>query len=136
METIHRDTGGVVVAAKHADFDPLCCSICQFRPWNNTHGQSAYRPANQEIFDVMHAMRWLKPHLVPDELVGKILDSAIRAPNGGNEQPWHFVGAKDMETQKKVQFWYNKALDEASGRGDLSEFASLDRLGEKWDALG
>ena len=45
----------------------------------------------------------------------KILDSAIRAPSGGNNQPWHFVVVKDMEMKKKVQVWYKKALDEVIG---------------------
>ena len=74
--------------------------------------------ASQDIFDVMHtmrAMRRLKPDPVPDELVVKILNSAIRAPSGGNNQPWHFVVVKDTEIKKKVQVWYKKALDEVVG---------------------
>lgn len=71
-----------------------------------------------DIFDVIHttrAMRRLKPDAVPDELVVKILDAGIRAPNGGNNQTWHFVVVKDMAIKKAVQVIYKKAFDEIIG---------------------
>ena len=74
--------------------------------------------ASQDIFDILHttrAMRRLKPDPVPDELVIKILDAAIRAPNGGNHQSWHFVVVKNMAIKQAVQVWYKKALDEIIG---------------------
>ena len=74
--------------------------------------------ASQNVFDIMkttRAMRRLKPDPVPDELIVKILDAAIRAPNGGNSQTWHFVVVKDVNIKKAVQVWYKKALDEVIG---------------------
>jgi nitroreductase len=73
---------------------------------------------SQNVFDIMHttrAMRRLKPDPVPDELIVKILEAGIRAPNGGNNQTWHFLVVKDPEIKKKVQAWYKKALDEIIG---------------------
>ncbi|MCA8927163.1 MAG: nitroreductase family protein [Alphaproteobacteria bacterium] len=73
---------------------------------------------SQNLFDIlytMRAMRRLKPDPVPDELVVKILDAAIRAPSGGNNQPWHFVVVKDAAIKQAVQVWYKKALDEVIG---------------------
>ena len=41
------------------------------------------------LFDAMHtarALRRLKPDPVPEELMTRVLDAAIRAPSGGNAQ--------------------------------------------------
>jgi len=73
---------------------------------------------SQNIFDIMHsmrAMRRLKPDPVPDEFIVKILQAGIRAPNGGNNQKWHFLVIKDIKKKKAVQVWYKKALDEIIG---------------------
>ena len=74
--------------------------------------------SSTDLFDIMYsmrAMRRLKPDPVPDELIVKVLEAGIQAPNGGNNQTWHFVVVKDMEMKKKVQVWYKKALDEVVG---------------------
>ena len=74
--------------------------------------------SSNDLFDVMYsmrAMRRLKPDPVPDELIVKVLEAGIQAPNGGNSQSWHFVVVKDAEMKKKVQVWYKKALDEVIG---------------------
>ena len=71
-----------------------------------------------DVFDIMHttrAMRRLKPDPVPDDLIVKILDAGIRAPNGGNAQTWHFVVVKDAAIKKAVQVIYKKAYDEIIG---------------------
>lgn len=74
--------------------------------------------ASQNLFDIMHttrAMRRLKPDPVPDDLIVKILDAGIRAPNGGNSQTWHFVVVKDVAIKRAVQAIYKKAYDEIIG---------------------
>jgi len=73
---------------------------------------------SQDVFDVMHttrAMRRLKPDPVPDEMIVKILQAGIGAPNGGNFQTWHFVVVKDIAIKKAVQVIYKKAFDEVIG---------------------
>jgi nitroreductase len=70
---------------------------------------------SQDIFDIIRTtrtMRRLKPDPVPDDLIIKILDAGTRAPNGGNNQTWHFVVVKDVAIKKAVQVWYKKAFDE------------------------
>lgn len=45
------------------------------------------------LFEAMYsarALRRLKPDPVPDEIISKILDAAIRAPSAGNSQLWGF----------------------------------------------
>lgn len=73
---------------------------------------------SQNVFDIMHttrAMRRLKPDPVPDESIVKILEAGMKAPNGGNNQQWHFVVVKDRAIKKAVQVWYKKAFDEWIG---------------------
>ena len=68
-----------------------------------------------EIMQTTRAMRRLKPDPVPDELVRKILEAGICAPNGGNTQRWRFLVIKDPEIKRKVQVHYKRALDEVIG---------------------
>ena len=62
-----------------------------------------------DIFEAIYtlrAMRRLKPDPVPEELLWKVLDAAIRAPSGGNRQPWSFVVVTDPGKKKKIGEWY------------------------------
>ena len=67
-----------------------------------------------DVFEAIHtcrAIRYLKPDPVPDELIKKILDAAIRAPSGSNRQSWHFLVVKDAATRR-----YPGALQEGVRR--------------------
>ena len=58
-----------------------------------------------DVFEAMHsqrAMRRLKTDPVPDELIWKVLDAAIRAPSGSNQQPWNFIVIRDPDTRKRI----------------------------------
>jgi nitroreductase len=71
-----------------------------------------------DIFEAMYtlrAMRRLKPDPVPEELVWKVLDAAIRAPSGGNAQPWAFVVVTDAAKKKQIGKWYVEAWNAAYG---------------------
>jgi nitroreductase len=57
------------------------------------------------------AQRRLKPDPVPEELITKILDAAIRAPSGGNAQNWAFIVVRDPEQRQKLGAIYRKASD-------------------------
>jgi len=73
---------------------------------------------SNDLFDIMYsmrAMRRLKPDPVPDELIVKILDAGIQAPNAANNQTWHFIVVKDQAIKKAVQVWYKRAFDEFIG---------------------
>ena len=46
------------------------------------------------LFDAIYsarALRRLKPDPVPEEIITRILDAAIRAPSAGNTQNWAFI---------------------------------------------
>ena len=66
------------------------------------------------LFEAIYSarsLRRLKPDPVPDELITKILDAAIRAPSGGNAQSWAFIVVRDPEQRRKLGTIYRKASD-------------------------
>src|SRR6516162_227157 len=66
------------------------------------------------LFEAIYSarsLRRLKPDPVPEELITKILDAAIRAPSGGNAQNWAFVVVRDPEQRQKLGMLYRKASD-------------------------
>jgi nitroreductase len=69
------------------------------------------------LFDAIYsarALRRLKPDPVPEEIITRILDAAIRAPSAGNAQNWAFVVVRDVEQRRKLGVIYRKASDIAS----------------------
>src|SRR5258705_13699686 len=70
-----------------------------------------------ELFDAIssaRALRRLKPDPVPEEIITRILDAAIRAPSAGNAQNRAFVVGRDVEQRRKLGMIYRKASDIAS----------------------
>jgi nitroreductase len=66
------------------------------------------------LFEAIYSarsMRRLKPDPVPEELITKILDAAIRAPSGGNAQNWAFVVVRDPEQRRQLGMIYRRASD-------------------------
>ena len=64
-----------------------------------------------DLFEAIYtarAIRRFKPDPVPDEVITKVLDAAIRAPSGSNEQSWEFIVVKDAEQRKKIGAVYRK----------------------------
>ena len=77
------------------------------------------------LFDAMYtarSIRRLKADPVPDEIITKILDVAIRAPTGGNSQNWLFVVIKDAAQRKKIGELYRKG-----GEVALKMYAARER---------
>jgi nitroreductase len=69
------------------------------------------------LFEAMYsarALRRLKPDPVPQELLSKVLDAAIRAPSAGNAQSWSFVVVREREQRARLGAIYRKASDIAS----------------------
>ncbi len=70
--------------------------------------------ADTDLFEVMYSagsIRRLRSDPVPDEIISKILDAAVRAPSGSNAQSWVFVVVKDAETRRQLGGVYKKASD-------------------------
>jgi len=63
------------------------------------------------LFEAIYSARSLrrfKPDPVPDEVITKVLDAAIRAPSGSNQQSWEFMVIKDAAQRKKIGDLYRK----------------------------
>jgi nitroreductase len=56
-------------------------------------------------------MRRMKPDPVPMESQCRILDAAIRAPNGGNAQQWHFLVVDDPSLKARLAELYRAGRD-------------------------
>ena len=70
-----------------------------------------------DVFEAMHtarAVRRFKPDPVPEALITRILDAAIRAPSAGNSQNWAFVVVRDPAQRGRLGAIYRKASDIAS----------------------
>ncbi|MGB8411520.1 MAG: nitroreductase family protein [Candidatus Binatus sp.] len=63
------------------------------------------------LFEAIYSARSLrrfKPDPVPDDVITKVLDAAIRAPSGSNQQSWEFIVIKDAAQRKKIGDVYRK----------------------------
>ena len=77
-----------------------------------------------EAIGTQRAMRRLKPDPVSDEDLWTILDAAIKAPSGGNRQPWNFLVIRDPEIKRKIAEYYLDGWNRIYG--PFRDFALLD----------
>lgn len=73
-----------------------------------------------EAIDTQRALRHMKPDPVPDALLRRVLESAIKAPSGANRQPWEFVVIRDPALKRQIARWYKRAWDDVYGTGGPS----------------
>lgn len=59
-----------------------------------------------DAIDAQRAIRRFRPDPVPQEVIERILNAAIRAPSGSNSQLWSFVIVKDQEIKERIAEWY------------------------------
>ncbi len=67
------------------------------------------RPEETGLFEALYstrALRRFKPDPVPDEVLFQVIDAAIRAPAGGNNQVWHFLVVRDPGERMQIARWY------------------------------
>jgi nitroreductase len=77
-----------------------------------------------DVYEALYTtrmMRRMKPDPVPLESQCRILDAAIRAPNGGNTQRWHFLVVDDPSHKARLADLYRAGrhreyADMAAGR--------------------
>ena len=55
-----------------------------------------------EVIDTQRGIRYFKPDPVPDELINRLLEAAVKAPSGGAKQGWSFIVIRDPETRRKI----------------------------------
>jgi nitroreductase len=64
-----------------------------------------------DIYEALYTtrmMRRMRKDPIPIETQGRILDAAIRAPNGGNAQRWHFLAVDDRATKAELAELYRR----------------------------
>ena len=67
-----------------------------------------------DLFEVMYsarALRRFKPEPVPEDLLTRILDAAIRAPSAGNAQNWIFIVVRDAQQRQQLSDIYRRASE-------------------------
>jgi nitroreductase len=69
------------------------------------------------LFEAIYSARSLRRFRfdpVPEELLTRVLDAAIRAPSAGNTQNWAFIVVRDQAQRAKLGAVYRKASDIAA----------------------
>jgi nitroreductase len=67
-----------------------------------------------DVYEALYTtrmMRRMKPDPIPMESQCRILDAAIRAPNGGNTQRWHFLVVDDAALKARIGELYRAGRD-------------------------
>jgi nitroreductase len=67
-----------------------------------------------DVYEALYTtrmMRRMKPDPISMESQCRILDAAIRAPNGGNTQRWHFVVVDDRRLKARIVELYRASRD-------------------------
>ena len=89
-------------------------------------------PLGEAMF-TQRAIRRFRPDPIPDDVMRDIMEAAIRAPNGGNRQPWHFLVIKDPDVRLELgelykEAWWAKRKDEGiNGPEDIAPGKSSQR---------
>jgi nitroreductase len=91
---------------------------------------SASRESSEDVWEVLYttrAIRRLRPDPIPDAIVHRLLDAAIRAPSGGNQQSWRFIVIRDQATKEKLGELYRASIQAlfASGYGQTPAGVTL-----------
>ncbi len=73
-----------------------------------TTEQRLSMPLGETMFS-QRAIRRLKPDPIPQADLKAIMEATIRAPNGGNQQPWHFIVVQDPERRRELGVLYREA---------------------------
>src|SRR5689334_12058189 len=64
-----------------------------------------------DVYEALYTtrmMRRMRPDAIPLDAQSRILDAAVRAPNGGNAQRWHFLVVDDLTTKERLVEIYRR----------------------------
>jgi nitroreductase len=59
-----------------------------------------------EAMSATWAVRRLRPDLIPDQVLRRVLEAAAWAPSGGNRQAWRIIAVKDPDTKRGLRDLY------------------------------
>ena len=72
-------------------------------------------PLGEALF-TQRAIRRFKPDPVPEDVVRDIMESTVRAPNGGNTQQWRFIVITDAELRRQLGEPLSRGMVGQAGR--------------------
>ena len=75
---------------------------------SNSPADRLAMPLGEAIF-TLRAIRRFRPDPIPDADLRTMLEAAIRAPSGGNTQPWRFLVVQDPEVRARFAPLYREA---------------------------
>jgi nitroreductase len=70
------------------------------------------------VLEALHstpARRYLSPQPIGDDIIRKLLDAAIRGPNGGNTQRWAWIVLRDPDVKAQIAAFYREGWDKLYG---------------------
>jgi nitroreductase len=65
-----------------------------------------------EALYTTRAMRRVRPDPIPLPIQARLLDAAIRAPSGGNQQNWRFLLVDDADTKAQLGPLYRDSIEQ------------------------
>ena len=74
--------------------------------------------STSDLFEAIHTQRAIRRYTadpVPPELVDRVLEAAVRAPSGGNQQPWAFVVITEPGLKRRIAVLYRQSWEEVYG---------------------
>ena len=73
---------------------------------------------------------------VPEELIERLLEYAIRAPSAGNLQPWEFIVIQDPEVRAQLAKAAFEQTSVATAPVIIATCADIQRMGKKYGTRG
>ncbi|WP_030442025.1 nitroreductase family protein [Actinoplanes subtropicus] len=70
------------------------------------------------VLEALHstpARRYLSPEPIGDDIIRKLLDAAIRGPNGGNTQRWAWIVLRDPAVKAQIAAFYREGWEKLYG---------------------
>jgi nitroreductase len=70
------------------------------------------------VLEALHstpARRYLSPQPIGDDIIRKLLDAAIRGPNGGNTQRWAWIVLRDPAVKAQIAAFYREGWETLYG---------------------
>jgi nitroreductase len=83
-----------------------------------------------EALYTTRAMRRVEPDPIPDAVLARILDAAIRAPSGGNAQNWRMIVLDAPEVRGQIGPIYRKAYQDLQEKVYAGRRAAAEDAGD------
>lgn len=85
-----------------------------------------------DVLEAIHtspARRYLKQVPVPESIIGELIDAAIRAPNGGNQQRWAWLVVRDPIVKRELTAQFEPWVESLMARSVFDEQDDAPEIG-------